>query len=92
MENTETERILLQLWAAVLRIDRIGIHDDFLELGGDSLAAMRCINWIRERFGVGLSFDAFLMEPAHIAEVASQIDARRSEVDTAGDISRPLPR
>ena len=83
---------MLQLWAAVLKIDQVGIYDDFLGLGGDSLAALRCINWIREAFGVGLSFDAFFIEPAHVAEVASQIDAMRNEAAGVGDISRPLPR
>ena len=68
---------MLRIWSAVLNNDRIGIHDDFLELGGDSLAAMRCINSIRAALGVDLTLDAFILSPAHIVEVASQIDRLR---------------
>lgn len=89
--RTETERILLGLWTSVLKIDHIGIYDDFLDLEGDSLAALRCVNRIREAFGVTLSFDAFFREPAHIAEVASQIDAMRCEAAKGGGVSRALP-
>ena len=51
----------------------IGIHDDFLGLGGDSLAAMRCINRIIATFSVEVPLDLFLIESATIAQVASEI-------------------
>lgn len=71
----ETERILLQIWSEVLNTTPtpIGIHDDFLGLGGDSLAAMRCINRIIATFGVEVPLDLFLIESATIAQVASEI-------------------
>jgi acyl carrier protein len=75
--RTATEQLVLRIWSEVLNTDAIGVHDDFLELGGDSLAAMRCINAIRAALGVDLTLDAFILPPAHIAEVASQIDKAR---------------
>lgn len=77
--HTETETFLLGIWSAVLEIDGIGVHDDFLDLGGDSLSAMRCINRIRSVAGVELSLDAFLEEPAHIAAIARLLDQIRRE-------------
>jgi acyl carrier protein len=71
--HTETERSLLQIWSEVLNTEQIGIHDDFLGLGGDSLAAMRCINRIIATFGVEVPLDLFLLESANIAQVASEI-------------------
>jgi acyl carrier protein len=71
--HSETENTLLQIWSEVLNIGDIGIHDEFLNLGGDSLAAMRCINRISATFGVELPLDLFLLESAHIAKVASEI-------------------
>lgn len=71
--HTETERSLLQIWSEVLNTNQIGIHDDFLGLGGDSLAAMRCINRIIATFGVEVPLDLFLIESATIAQVASEI-------------------
>jgi len=66
---------LLQIWSEVLTTapTPISIHDDFLGLGGDSLAAMRCINRITATFGVEIPLDLFLIESATIAQVASEI-------------------
>jgi acyl carrier protein len=66
---------LLQIWSEVLNTDPIpiGIHDDFLGLGGDSLAATRCINRIIATFGVEVPLDLFLLQSATIAQVASEI-------------------
>ncbi|GAA82422.1 nonribosomal peptide synthetase [Aspergillus luchuensis IFO 4308] len=50
------ERVFQQLWATVLNIsvDRIGTQDDFFELGGDSIQAMRIISLLRRE---GLTLD-----------------------------------
>jgi acyl carrier protein len=68
-----TEGILLQIWSEVLNTDQISIHDDFLGLGGDSLAAIRCINRIIATLGVEVPLDLFLLESANIVQVASEI-------------------
>jgi acyl carrier protein len=78
--RAETERLLLQIWSEVLNTEAIGVHDDFLSLGGDSLAAMRCINRVSTTFGVELPLDLFLIDSAHIAQVASEI--ARLRLDT----------
>lgn len=69
----ETERTLLQIWSEVLNTDQISIHDDFLSLGGDSLAATRCINRIIATFGVEVPLDLFLLKAANIVQVTSEI-------------------
>ena len=70
---SETERILLQIWSEVLNIGDVGIHDDFLGLGGDSLAATRCINRVSTAFGVELGLDLFLLDSVSIAQIATEI-------------------
>lgn len=46
MPNTETEKLLQSIWAHVLgvNVNRIGIHEDFLQCGGDSVTAMRLVS------------------------------------------------
>jgi hypothetical protein len=39
--RNELERQLAGIWQQLLRIERIGIHDDFFALGGTSLLAVR---------------------------------------------------
>lgn len=74
---TETENILVDIWSVVLNIQDFSIHNDFLNLGGDSLAAMRCINRVSAVFGVELPVDLFLLDSASVAKVASEVDKAR---------------
>lgn len=75
--RTETEKILVEIWSTVLNTKDIGIQDDFFSLGGDSLAAMRCINRVSAAFGVELPLDLFLLDSAPVAKVASEVDKAR---------------
>jgi len=45
--RTALEQTLAAIWAAVLRVERVGIHDNFFGLGGDSTAAVRALARIR---------------------------------------------
>jgi acyl-coenzyme A synthetase/AMP-(fatty) acid ligase/acyl carrier protein len=60
-------------WAEVLGLDQVGIHDGFLELGGDSLAAARVVSRLLDRFGIELSASA-LLEGATVASMATAVD------------------
>jgi acyl carrier protein len=75
--RTETEKILVGIWSEVLNIQNFGIHNDFLSLGGDSMAAMRCINRVSAVFGVELPVDLFLLDSASVAKIASEVDKAR---------------
>jgi len=84
--HTEIESTLMRIWSEVLNTEEIGICDDFLGLGGDSLAAMRCINRIIAVFGVDVPLDLFLLESADIARIASEI--ARTQPETGPIVAR----
>jgi non-ribosomal peptide synthase protein (TIGR01720 family) len=42
--RNEREEALLRIWQDVLGMDEIGVHDDFFEIGGDSLLSIRVIS------------------------------------------------
>ncbi|WP_242059024.1 MULTISPECIES: non-ribosomal peptide synthetase [Nostoc] len=46
--QTKTEEILTKLWQQVLQVSRVGIKDDFFELGGDSILALQIIAKARD--------------------------------------------
>jgi len=70
--RTETEKALADIWAKLLKVERIGIHDDFFDLGGHSLMAMRAVSQIGEMFEVNLPL-AVLLEAPTIAELAKKL-------------------
>jgi len=72
--RTPTEKILAAIWADVLGVDRIGIHDNFFEMGGHSLLAIQLISHTEQRFGTKISV-AILFQYSTIAELARLLEA-----------------
>ena len=68
----EHERTLCGLWSELLGVPRVGIHDNFLELGGHSLIAAGLTSRIAARYGVSLGF-AVLFEAPTVAACAAKL-------------------
>lgn len=49
--RNEQEEQLIKLWEEILEIRPISVTDDFFQLGGDSLAAVRLLTMVEERWG-----------------------------------------
>jgi len=73
--RNDAESKLVDIWSEVLKIDAIGIHDNFLDLGGYSLAGVRIIRKVKQEFGVELTI-ADLLECFTVAEMAACIGSR----------------
>jgi acyl carrier protein len=71
---TRTEAHLITMWNEVLGRSRTGALDDFLDLGGDSVSAVRLINRISKELGVELDFAEFF-DSLTVRAVAGLIDA-----------------
>ena len=61
--KTRTESILAEIWAEVLRLERVGIEDNFFEIGGHSLLATQIISRVRERLGADLPLRRIFESP-----------------------------
>jgi amino acid adenylation domain-containing protein len=71
---TETTEIkLAQIWQEVLKINQIGIYDNFLDLGGNSLLATQVISRLRQSFQVEISLKSFFTTPT-IAELRRELE------------------
>ncbi|GAA2998683.1 non-ribosomal peptide synthetase [Streptomyces fulvorobeus] len=78
--SNDIETKLCGIWSTVLGVapDRIGVHEDFFALGGDSIRAMALAQAITTSFGRGLGVATVLQhttlgaQAAHIREMAAQ--------------------
>jgi amino acid adenylation domain-containing protein len=72
----DLEKMLVDLWQDLLGIERVGIHDNFFQLGGNSLLAVRLFVQIEKRLGKNLPL-ATLFEAPNIELLANIL--RRAE-------------
>jgi acyl carrier protein len=77
-EVTPTQAALVEMWSKILWVPDVSLHDSFIDLGGHSLSATRCINRIRLLFEVEVPLDAFFNDPGDIASIAELIDQART--------------
>ncbi|MEM7026134.1 MAG: thioesterase domain-containing protein, partial [Pseudomonadota bacterium] len=70
--NDALELRLTQMVGDLLHVDAVGLDDDFFELGGDSLAAVRLLVEIQDYFATELRLEAFLDQPT-VRAIASAL-------------------
>jgi amino acid adenylation domain-containing protein/thioester reductase-like protein len=85
--RTALEQQLANLCAGVLGLERIGIHDNFFEMGGNSLLATRLIGRVREISQAPVSLRLLFAEPT-VAGLARAIEANGQDGRTAGQNGR----
>jgi len=76
--RSDMEEQLARIWAEVLGVERVGVHDDFFDLGGHSLIATQLISKARTHLNVELSLRA-LFESSTVAKMAGRIVAQTPE-------------
>ncbi|MBX7435492.1 thioester reductase domain-containing protein, partial [Mycobacterium sp. Y57] len=72
--------LLAAIFARVLGIDRVGAHDSFFDLGGDSLTAMRAITTINTTFATNHTVRTLFNTPT-ITTLAQLLDADTEPAD-----------
>ncbi len=72
--STEIERRLAALWAELLRLEAVGIHDNFFDLGGHSLLVATLQQRIATAFGCRLSMASLFHAPT-VQQQAAMLDA-----------------
>ncbi len=88
--RTPEERTLAEIWAQVLGMERVGVHDNFFQLGGDSILGVQAVARAQRR-GLRLT-PGQLFRHQTIAELAAAV-AERAETPAAeqGVIEGPVP-
>ena len=86
-----TERRLVEILGELLRLETVGLHDGFFDLGGDSLLATHLVARLNQELGAELTLRSIFESPT-AAELAVALAARQGEGAGAwGPVARRAP-
>ncbi|HTQ36348.1 MAG TPA: beta-ketoacyl synthase N-terminal-like domain-containing protein [Steroidobacteraceae bacterium] len=87
----EIERELAALWQGLLGVAEVGINDDFFELGGQSLIAVRVFQRIGKKYGVDMPLSTLFQAPtiAECAALLRDLLGRPHPGDTQASVPAP---
>ncbi|MFE7610156.1 amino acid adenylation domain-containing protein [Streptomyces celluloflavus] len=83
--RTATEELIASVWARTLGVERVGVHDDFFESGGDSILSIRITSRLRAALNRLLSPRALFDHPT-VASLAAALDGSAGQPSAA-----PIP-
>ncbi|MCF4967181.1 non-ribosomal peptide synthetase, partial [Nostoc sp. CMAA1605] len=80
--RNSSEMILTNIWQEVLQVSKIGVNDNFFDLGGHSLKAIALVSKIQEKFGLSLQIKQIFLHPTILEQ---------AELLTAGTAIENIP-
>ena len=89
--RTLVEEMLAKIWAEVLGLEKVGIDDNFFDLGGHSLKATRVLSRVQEAFQVELLLHSFFEEPT-IAKFSQVIEKTKHNDPVQASVIKPVSR
>jgi acyl carrier protein len=87
--HTPVEEMIADIWAEVLKLEKIGIYDNFFDLGGHSLLATQVMSRLRAVLRTDLSLRV-LFEAPTVAELASRVEQSVSEAGELQEFARNM--
>ncbi len=81
------EKQVAEIWAEVLGLQRVGIHDSFYEVGGHSLMAFQVLSRLTDSFGLDVPIRTFL-EKSTVAAQALAITQMLAEKEDDHELAR----
>ena len=74
----QVETVLAAIWCELLRVERVGRHDNFFDLGGHSLLAVQMMSRVRQRLGLEMTVSQLFTHPVMQAFAAALAEAPAS--------------
>jgi acyl carrier protein len=87
LPGTPLEEMLLEAWREVLKVDQIGVNENFFDLGGHSLLAARLVSNIRAIFDVELNM-VDIFEAPTISSLAEMLYPRVAQTESDSDLAK----
>ena len=88
--RTEVEKLVAEIWKTSLAVEKVGVHDNFFNLGGHSLLSLSVISQLEAKTGTRLSPRVLLLNT--LEQVAAALPQPKPGVAPARALPPPLPR
>ncbi|MET4141100.1 amino acid adenylation domain-containing protein [Pedobacter sp. UYP1] len=78
---SELEQLIFEIWAEVLKKEKIGLHDNFFEIGGHSLNGLVIVSKVFKKLGIRFEITSFFNNPtiSSFAAVISQLHSQNQQ-------------
>jgi acyl carrier protein len=86
--RTPIEEVIAGIWGDVLKVERVGVNDNFFDLGGHSLLATQVVSRMREAFGAEVSLRELFEQPT-LGELARRVEESRRTVGAGVGMTAP---
>lgn len=70
-----TEEAIAEIWRSLFQVTEVARDDDFFELGGNSLTAIKFLSRVEERFGEDALLPETLYEDARLSSLGKAVEA-----------------
>lgn len=87
--GNQTEQTIALIWQEILGIERVGRHDDFFELGGNSLVGIQLVSRLRRTFMLDLPMSSLFASPT-VAALAAHISESLLEKEDAEELEHMI--
>jgi acyl-coenzyme A synthetase/AMP-(fatty) acid ligase len=87
--RNSVEEVLAQIWADLLELECVGVNDNFFNIGGHSLLAIRVISRVRQVFRIELPLIALFENPTLVG-LAVQVDQLKIVGNTTNEMANLL--
>jgi amino acid adenylation domain-containing protein len=88
LPRNSTEEMIATIWKEVLKLEQVGIYDNFFDLGGNSLLATRINSRLRQTFELDLPLRSIFEKPTIVA-IAEHIQALQITIQSMKNSNTP---
>jgi len=85
--RSEAEKAIAEIWREFLKVETVGIHDNFFDLGGHSLMLVRVMNRLQKVFAKALTVADMFQHPT-VHDLAQFITAETKTIPSAGNLEK----
>ena len=92
--QTPVQEVLMKIWAEVMDVEKIGLQDNFFDLGGHSLLLLQVISRIHDVFGIEISPKYFFENPTvtGLAELLLQDTENQEKITKTAEMVLRITR